>query len=194
MQPHNVPALHDGGYEGPLAEFSALRDEIQERVKAQQQILTLQLTISGGVFGFAISQRGMTALLLIVPLSSYLLCGRLVAQHFGTIRVAQYIAEELDGRVPGGLGWERWLRQRTRSPHLLGFALPHLLTFAGAGLLALGWTFGYVFLRDDIGIGPRLGLVSTWFLGVVAAALSTTLVLQMARLLPVRSWEQTGLS
>ncbi len=30
------------GYEGPLAEFAALREEIQERVRAQQQLLTLQ--------------------------------------------------------------------------------------------------------------------------------------------------------
>jgi len=194
MQPHRAGSPHSDGYEGPLAEFAALRDEIQERVKAQQQILTLQLTISGGVFGFAISQPGMTALLLIVPFSSYLLCGRLVAQHFGTVRVAQYIAEELDGRVPGGLGWEKWLRERPRSPHVLGFALPHLLTFVAASLRALAWAAGYVFLRGDVAIAQRAGLVTIWLLGLATTALSTTLVMQMAGMLSVRSWQQTGLS
>ena len=143
---------------GPLAEFSALREEIQERVKAQQHMLSLQLTLSGAVFGFSISRPGMIALLLIVPFSSYLLCGRLVAHHFGTLRVAKYIREELNGQVPGGLRWEEWLeRQQCRRPHFLGSALPLLLTFVGASVLALGWTIGYVFVRDGIDVLPRTG-------------------------------------
>jgi hypothetical protein len=190
-----IPAVAGAGFDGPLAEFSALRDEIQERVKAQQQMLSIQLTLSGAVFGFAISRPGMTALLLIVPFSSYLLCGRLVAQHFGTLRVAKYIREELSDRVPGGLRWEQWLlRQQRRRPHFLGSTLPLLFTFVGASLLALGWTFGYVYLRGGVGVVPRVGLVVLWLVGLVNAALSTMLVLQMSGRLPVRTWEQTGLS
>lgn len=183
------------GFDGPLAEFAALRDEIQERVKAQGQMLSLQLTLAGAVFGFAISRPGLTALLLIVPFSSYLLCGRLVAQHFGTLRVAKYIKEELSPKVPGGLRWEEWLeQQQRRRPHFLGSALPLLLTFVGASLLALGWTADFVFAHSGIGVVQRLGLVILWFVGLAATGLSTMLVLQMAGRLPVRSWEQTGLS
>lgn len=183
------------GYDGPLTEFSALRDEIQERVKSQQHMLSLQLTLAAAVFGFAISRAGMTALLLIVPFSSYLLCGRLVAHHFGTLRVAKYIKEELSGRVPGGLRWEHWLsEQQRRRPHFLGSTLPLLLTFVGASVLALAWTTGYVFARDGVAGFPRVGLVVLWILGLVAAGLSTMLVLQMSDRLPVRSWNQTGLS
>jgi hypothetical protein len=182
-------------FDGPLAEFSALRDEIQERVKAQQHMFSIQLTLASAVFGFSISRPGMVALLLIVPFSSYLLCGRLVAHHFGTLRVATYIREELSERVPGGLRWEQWLESRQkRRPHLLGLTLPLLLTFVGAELLALAWTIGYVFARDDVPVFPRLGLASLWVLGLAAAGLSTMLVLQMADRLPVRSWNQTGLS
>lgn len=183
----------DHGFEGPLAEFAALREEIQERVRAQQQLLSLQLTVSAAVFGFAITQAGMTILLLIVPFSSYLLCGRLVAQHFGTLRVAKYIMEELSGRIPGGLHWEQWLRRQSSSPHLLGFTLPLLLTFVGTGVLSLAWTAGSV-LRDSVVVAPRVGLMVLWFLGLVATGLSTVLVLQMSGRLPVRSWEETGLS
>lgn len=182
------------GSEGPLAEFAALRDEIQERVRAQGQLLSLQLTLSGAVFGFAISQAGMTALLLIVPFSSYLLCGRMVAQHFGTLRVAKYITEELSCQVPGGLHWEEWMRRQGRRPHLLGSALPLLLTFGGASVLALGWATGYVFGRDGLALAPHLGLIVVWVAGLGSAALSTVLILQLAGRLPVRSWEQTGLS
>lgn len=182
-------------FDGPLVEFSALRDEIQERVKAQQHMLSLQLTLASAVFGFAISRSGMTALLLIVPFSSYLLCGRLVANHFGTFRVAVYIKEELSDRVPGGLRWEQWLeRKQGRRLHFLGSTLPLLLTFVGASLLALAWTFGYVFTRHDVSTFPRFGLVSLWIIGLATAGLSTMLVLQMAGRLPVRSWNQTGLS
>jgi hypothetical protein len=194
MQPAETAVALNHGTEGPLAEFVALRMEIQERVKAQQQMFSLQITLSGAVFGFAISRPGMIALLLIVPFSSYLLCGRLVAQHFGTVRVAEYITDELSGQVPGGLRWEGWLRRQQRSPHLLGSALPQLLTFVGASVLALAWTIGYVFLRDGVGAAPRTGLVVLWLFGLAAAGLSTTLVLQLAGRLPVRSWEQTGLS
>lgn len=183
------------GFDGPLAEFAALRTEIQERVKGQQQMLSLQLTLAGAVFGFAISRPGLTALLLIVPFSSYLLCGRLVAQHFGTLRVAKYIKEELSGKVPGGLRWEEWLEQeQRRRPHFLGSALPLLLTFTGASVLALGWTSAFVFAHGDLAAIQRLGLVVVWLVGLAAAGLSTMLVLQMAGRLPVHSWEQTGLS
>jgi len=182
-------------FDGPLAEFAALREEIQERVRAQQQLLTLQLTLAGTVFGFALSQHGVTALLLIVPFSSYLLCGRLVAQHFGTIRVAQYVREELSARVPGGLRWEEWLeRQQKRRPHLLGLELPLLLTFVGASLLALAWTAGYVYAGAGVGMLPRLGLIVVWLAGLSTTGVSTMLLLQMAGRLSVDTWAQTGLS
>jgi hypothetical protein len=179
-----------------LAEFSELRDEIQERFKAQQQILSLQLTISGAVFGFAVSRPGMTALLLIVPFSSYLLCGRLVAQHFGTLRVARYIMDEISGRVPGGLRWEEWLRQHEKQqrPHFLGSTLPLLLSFVGASALALGWTVGYVFMRDGVAVFSRAGLVALWLVGLAAAGLSMLLVFQKADWLPAGSWERATLS
>ncbi|UJW32609.1 hypothetical protein L3Q67_02120 [Saccharothrix sp. AJ9571] len=190
-----LPEAGAEGHEGPLAEFSALRDEIQERVKSQQHMLSLQLTLSAAVFGFAISRAGMSALLLIVPFSSYLLCGRLVAHHFGTLRVAKYIKEELSGRVPGGLHWERWLDDRQgRRPHFLGSTLPLLLTFVGASVLALGWTAGYVFAGTGVAALPRFGLIVVWTFGLIAAVLSTALVLQMSGRFPVRSWNQTGLS
>jgi hypothetical protein len=189
------PKAPTESFDGALAEFSALRDEIQERVKAQQHMLSLQLTLAAAVFGFAISRPGMTALLLIVPFSSYLLCGRLVANHFGTLRVAKYIREDLSARVPGGLLWERWLeQQQKRRPHFLGLTLPLLLTFVGASTLALAWTIGYVFARDDVAAFSHFGLASLWILGLAATGLSTMLVLQMTDRLPVSSWNQTGLS
>lgn len=84
--------------DGPAAEFVALREEMQERFKAQQTLLSLQLTLVATIFGFAISQRGVATLLLIVPFSSYLLCGRQVAQHFAGQRIAQYTCPDAPPR------------------------------------------------------------------------------------------------
>jgi hypothetical protein len=177
--------------DGPLAEFLALREEILDRVKGQQQLFTFQLTVAATVFGFAATQRGLTAVMLIVPFSSYLLCGRLVAQHFGTVRVAEYIMDELSGKVPGGLHWEAWLRAKPVKPHLLGSLLPHLLTFTGASTLALVSTARYAFGADDG--TSRIGLIAIWCLGAATAVLTTILVLQMTGRAPVKGWTQTGL-
>ncbi len=146
------------------------------------------------IFGFAISQRGTGGLLLIVPFSSYLLCGRQVAQHFAGQRIAQYITNELSSRVPGGLGWEQWLRNRERPLHLFGSTLPLLLTYTGASVLALSWTFGVVFLRRGLPLDSRLGLATLWLLGFGAAVLSTRLVLQMAGRVSTASWDRANLS
>lgn len=189
-----VPAIDGHISDGPLAEFAALRVEIQERVRTQQQMLSLQLTMSGAVFGFTLSQRGMIALPLIVPFISYLLCGRLVAQHFGTLRVAEYIKDHLSCRVPGGLEWEQWLRRRPRSPHFLGWGLPLILAFVGSSVLALGWTFSYVFLQSRILNLPYASLILLWFLGLTVTILSTVLLLQMAGKLSLHSWDDAGLS
>jgi hypothetical protein len=180
--------------EGPLAEFAALRAEIQDRVRAQQQMLSLQLTLTGTVFGFTISRPSMIALLLIVPFSSYLLCARLVAQHFGILIVAKYIREELSGQVPGGLGWEQWLqtRRHARPYYFLGLGLPLLLTFVGSGVLALGWAAGFVLTSHNLTAISRAGLIMVWLAGPTATALSAIMVLQMARQLPYRKWEQGG--
>jgi hypothetical protein len=180
--------------DGPTAEFVALREEMQERFKAQQMLLSLQLTLVATIFGFGISQHGVAALPLIVPFSSYLLCGRQVAQHFAGQRIGRYITDELTPRVPGGLGWEQWLRGRTRAPHILGSTLPLLLTYTGASLLALAWTFGFIFLRAGHPANVRVGLGALWLLGLVATGLSTVLVLQMADRISTASWERASLS
>lgn len=189
----DMASLADHGLDGPLAEFSALRDEILERVKAQNQVFVLQLTLSSAIFGFAISKPGMTPLLLVMPLSSYLLCGRLVALHFGTLRVAKYIMEELNCRVPGGLKWEHWLRKSSQRPHFLGSVLPLLLSFVGSSVLALGGTFGYVFVREGVAVLSRIGLIVLWLVGLGTVYLCSLLILQMSGRLKVRDWEQAGL-
>lgn len=167
------------GHEGPLAEFAALRQEMDMKIQNQYQLLTLQLTLTGAIFSFAISRAGLAGLLLIVPVSTYLLCGRWASQHHGIHRIGTYIQQELSQRVPGGLGWEAWTRDNPRKGRLLGMTVPMFLTFPGAALLSLAWSFGYIFLGQQ-GAAARTGLVLIWVLGLLAAALSAALVLEVA--------------
>ncbi|MFD8391901.1 hypothetical protein ACFV2N_22555 [Streptomyces sp. NPDC059680] len=46
------------GHEGPLAEFSALRQEIERRSSAAHALLGLQLTTAAVVFSFAAASPG----------------------------------------------------------------------------------------------------------------------------------------
>src|SRR5262245_5953103 len=126
---------------GPLAEFAALRNEIDTSTKGQMQLFTVQLTVAGAIFGFVLSHRGLIALLLVVPISSYLLGARYINLESSMLLAGRYITENLSDRVPGGLGWEAWWRaQHRKTEGLQGWALPLWLNFPGAAMLALGWS------------------------------------------------------
>jgi hypothetical protein len=97
---------------GPLAEYVALRAEILQLVDLQWKATVVLLTTTGAVFGFALSSAGRIPLLLIIPYSCYILCTRWLHAQMLVDRAAYYIRTQLDKRVPGGLGWERWLNAR----------------------------------------------------------------------------------
>ncbi|NMO55217.1 hypothetical protein HH310_29035 [Actinoplanes sp. TBRC 11911] len=157
---------------GPVAEYTSLRLEIDTRAKYQQQILALQLTLSSAVFGFALSRPQLLALLLAIPMSSYLLSGRYAAQREAIRSISHYIRDSLHPRTPGGLGWVAWSRQNPRPNRLIDWLIPMLLTFPGAAVLALGWTFALVFYRDGVGVPARIGLIVVWLAGLFGSAVS----------------------
>ena len=151
-------------HDGPLAEFAALRAEILQLNQQQSQVLTLQLTISGAVLSVAISRDSLRALMLVIPLVSYLLYFRFLAGSMSIYEIARYVREELSERVPGGLHWEDWLRRESRQMPIFGI-VPRLLTFPGASLIALGWSFATIFLSSGMNAGERTGMATLWFLG-----------------------------
>lgn len=90
------------GYEGPLAEYAALRQELETRSTRQHQLFTAQLTIAGAIFSLALSDSRRTLLLLIVPFVSYLLASRHATQSHNSFMITRYLREDLAYRVPGG--------------------------------------------------------------------------------------------
>ena len=72
-----------------LAEFTALRQEVERRRSLQHNLFVLQLTFSAAVFSFALADQKRVLLLLIVPVVTYMLCGRFVSQHYGILHAGQ---------------------------------------------------------------------------------------------------------
>jgi hypothetical protein len=97
-----------------IAEFTALRAEILQRSDTQWNVLALQLTATGVIFSFALSNSSHIGSLLILPVITYALTGRYVSQAFGTDKIAKYIREVLDVKMKGAFQWEAW--QRTQPP------------------------------------------------------------------------------
>jgi hypothetical protein len=161
------------GYEGPLAEFVALRGELLQYSQHQNQLFALQLTLAGAVFSFAISQPRLIGVALVVPVASYLLCLRYLTRSRLIHEMARYIQEDLSARVPGGLRWEDWLAKRRKQTVRSGVVMPLLLTYPGVAILALSWTALYP-LRQPIAAGVGLSVV--WLLGACGAVHQIVLI------------------
>jgi putative Mn2+ efflux pump MntP len=171
-------------FEGPLAEFSALRQEIERRNLVQHGLFVLQLTAAGAIFSFVIAHRGHLGFLLIVPISTYMLCARYVEQQYGIQRAATYIKNELSNRVPGGLGWEAWQTQHL--DFVRGSTIRRvnalLITFPFIAATALIWTIPPAFGAGfRLNLGERLGVYAIWFGGVIAVAMCIQMIWSMMR-------------
>lgn len=173
--------MDGSGSEGALAEFAALRSEMDARSKFQQQILALQLTLTSAIVAFGLSRAGLVGILLIVPLSSYLLCGRYVGQRTSMRWSAKYIDTQLSPRVEGGLNWVRWSARNRRPARLLDWFLPLLICFPGAGALALGWTVHLVVTPNGRSEWTTAALVTVWVVGAFATIVSIYLLAGVLR-------------
>lgn len=174
-----------GGPEGPLAEFAALRQEIERRNVVQHGLFALQLTSAGAIFSFALSGSGRSGLLLIIPVSSYMLCARYVEQQLGIQRAATYINTELSQKIPGGLGWEAW--QVRQIDFVRGSIIRRvnslLIVFPAVSVGALIWTVNVVFrpslLRLDFLEGTGFDVL--WVLGLIAVVMCVQMIWSMLR-------------
>ncbi|MFC0111904.1 hypothetical protein [Kibdelosporangium aridum] len=134
-----------------LAEYAALRAEAECRATVQWNVVALQLASAGAVTGLAIASAANVALLLIVPLMSYMLGHRylLIDVHLKLIR--RYVRDSLSPRLSGHLQWEGWrdqelapyvARQRWFTATGWNSLHPTRLAFQGVAVLALVGALG----------------------------------------------------
>ncbi|MEV4313421.1 hypothetical protein [Actinocrispum sp. NPDC049592] len=171
--------------QGPLAEFAALRAEIERRSNHQHNLIALQITSAGTLFAFAMSSGGRSALLLILPVTSYMLTARYISYYYGIRLVADYISLVLSPRVGGSLGWEDW-RQENLHRHYdraLTMVNPLYIVFPGTALLALLTTLWFALGSDGRSFGwfGAIGFGGAWLLGGTLSGLSLRLILQITK-------------
>lgn len=164
--------------EGPVAEFSAMRQEIENSVDRMTRLYLFQLSTAGAVFGFALSGPGRTGLLLIVPISSYLLYSAWLNNYENVMHVGRFIDTDLSHHVPGGLRWESWRKAHPVPARLLGGYHHLLLSFAGVTLLSLAWSAPHVFTNWDSGVAVSVGRLAAWLVGVAAFVVQALLALR----------------
>lgn len=179
---HPFQASHSDGDPVLIAEFAALRTEIDRRAGIQWNVLALQITSAGAVAGVAISRAADPALLLIIPLVSYMFGSRYILHDFHIKLIHQYIRGSLSGRLHGRLAWEQWkLDARAQSGQtgwfqVAGWKITHptRLAFVGAATLALvaaAIANTYRWWDDSPHWVSIVGFALLWILGAVATYL-----------------------
>lgn len=97
-----------------LAEFSALRAEINSRAARQQQITYWLLVITGTLITLAMNQQEIL-LLLMCPVLTLFLAIRYADHGAQIARIGDYIERRIEHRLKE-LGWESWLSSGDARP------------------------------------------------------------------------------
>jgi hypothetical protein len=161
----------DRNTEGPLAEYAVLPQEVTARLGFMHQLMALQLTITGTIVAVSFSASGRLDLLLVLPWTSYLLCGRYISQEYGIDRIGEYHQWHLARIIPGSLGWEKWMVDHPRRFAILGWRIPLIVAFPGAAIFALALSAKQVFEVRQYSV-IAVALIILWSVGVILTILS----------------------
>jgi hypothetical protein len=163
-----------------LAEYAALRAEVDRRATVQWNVLALQLTSTGVIASLAISHASGIVLLLVIPLSSYMLGSRYILHDFHLKLISRYIRESLSERLHGQLAWESWkISQITPdsgprgwlTPTAWNLLHPTRLAFEGIAwltLLTAALAAAYSWRNQAPAWGLILGFTLLWILGALS--------------------------
>jgi hypothetical protein len=163
-----------------LAEYAALRTEVDRRANVQWNVFALQITSAGVIASLALSHVSDVALLLVIPLSSYMLGSRYILHDYHLKLISMYIRDSLSQRLGGSLVWESWKISQTRgdveprrwlTPTGWNMLHPTRLAFEGVAWLALltaALAAAYSWRDKAPGWGLILGFAVLWILGALA--------------------------
>lgn len=169
------------GLEVAMAEFKALRDEINQRATYCHTLLNINVVASGTVAGLALNNRDRILLLLILPVLNPVL-GLLWLDHSFAIRgMGDYVERSLRplvnqyaGASGQLLGWEGHLDEHEGDSKVLRFiplGAPIAVLFAGVPVASLALTL------------TSLGQIHAWLLWGLGLALTLAFIWMWARLL-----------
>jgi hypothetical protein len=164
-----------------LAEYSALRSEVDRRVNLQWNVVALQVTSAGVIASLAISRAADVALLLVIPLLSYMLGQRYILHDYYINLISRYIRDSLSGRLGDHLAWESWKSGQVESDQQQGhwpaatakwrLLHPTRLVFEGVACLALlaaALAAAYAWRDRAPAWGLIVGFALLWILDALA--------------------------
>ncbi|MGH3736107.1 MAG: hypothetical protein ACRDT6_10890 [Micromonosporaceae bacterium] len=157
-----------GTSEGPLAEYASMRQEIESCIDRMTRLYLFQLSTAGAIFAFVLSGGGRSGLLLIVPISSYLLYVAWLNNYESVMHIGKFIDTVLGPKIGGGVHWESWRRANPYPQRLPGGYHHLLLAFAGVSLLSLGWATPTVFSGWSAAPWVHVALLAAWLVGLGA--------------------------
>jgi IPT/TIG domain len=163
-----------------LAEYSALRSEVDRRANVQWNVIALQITSAGVIASLAISRVADIALLLVIPLLSYMLGTRYILNAYHINLITSYIRYSLSVRLQGHLAWEGWKADKMKAEVEPRYWLtatgwnwshPTRLAFEGVAslaLLAAVFAAAYAWRDKAPAWDLILGFALLWILGALA--------------------------
>lgn len=161
-----------------LAEYTTLRAEMDRRANVQWNVFALQMGSAGVIASLAISHVSDIALLLLIPLLSYMLGSRYLLHQEHINLISDYVRTSLSDRLQGQLQWEAWKKaqftqdeRRHRWLTAMGFRHPDRLAFEGVASLALtaaAFAAAYAWRNGAPEWYLILGFALLWALGALA--------------------------
>jgi len=120
-------------FQALLEEYKTLRNDIQQRIQFRFQISGLLLIAMSVLFPLGLQGEAPSSMpLFIYPVIALFLTLSWVHQGVIVIKVARYIRDEIEPKLPG-LAWEQTIKRE--SQRFSGFGL--LGTFATSGLIVI---------------------------------------------------------
>ncbi len=152
----NTPAL--------LEEYKMLRNDIHQRIHFRFQIFNLLLVALGGILSLGLEKQSPD-ILLIYPVLSFFLTLSWIHQGTVMVRLARYLRDELEPKVPG-LAWEAYINRD--SARLSGFSI--IGFFATSGFIIFSQVLALVLAFSMNPDANRGGL--TIFLAVLGCTIT----------------------
>jgi hypothetical protein len=111
--------------------------------------------------------------LLILPFVTYALGGRYLFEYYSMQKLATYIMEDLSPKIPGGVHWETWRRQKPPSYEpLFGWFAPLPMIFPLASVTAILWPISYIWFDSQISDSRRVVFGIAWIVSLLFTVLS----------------------
>ena len=167
-------------FQALLEEYKTLRNDIQQRIQFRFQIFGLLPIAMGALFPLGLQGEAPSAMpLLIYPVIALFLTLSWVQQGVIMIKLARYIRDEIEPKLPG-LAWEQTLNRESK--RVSGFSLLGLLAISGLIVVSqiMAITLGWAIKMKNPASDSLAGLLQ--IIAITATAITLVLLFVYGRM------------